>query len=62
MNDAEKQLKKFEILQNEKAEKAIAAEKAAAAKNIAEFERIAQAKGDYWVQQIYERTVSSEEE
>lgn len=57
MKKAEEKLEKLRISENEKAEKAIKLEQAAAKKNIAEFEKAASEKSEFWVNEIYKRTI-----
>ena len=57
MNEAKKRLEKLEKNENERAEKAIRAAEAAAAKNIAELDKAAAQKSEFWIEEIYKRTV-----
>lgn len=60
MKQAEEKLAMLEKSENERAEKAVRAAESAAAKNIAELEKTAAKNNDYWVEEIYKRTVKSE--
>lgn len=60
MKQSEERLAKLEKSENERAEKAVRAAEAAASKNIAELEKTAAKNGDYWIEEIYKRTIKGE--
>lgn len=55
---ADRALESLQIKENEKAEKEINALQNAAAKNIAELEKKAKENGDFWIEEIFKRTIS----
>lgn len=57
MQQAHKMLDALTEKQNQKAEREIAAAKAASEKNIAELEKTAAEKSDFWIEQIYAKTI-----
>lgn len=54
---ADRALESLQIKENEKAEKEINALQNAAAKNIAELEKKAEENGDFWIEEIFKRTI-----
>lgn len=55
---ADRALESLQIKENEKAEKEIEALRNAAAKNIAELEKKAAENGDFWIEEIFKRTIN----
>lgn len=60
MKRANEKLAALEKSENERTEKAVHAAEAAAAKNIAELEKTAAKNNDYWIEEIYKRTIKGE--
>lgn len=60
MSQANEKLAKLEASENARAEKAVKAVEAAASKNIAELEKTAAQNSNYWIEEIYKRTIAGE--
>ncbi len=60
MQQAQKMLDALSEKQKQKAEREISASKNAAEKNIAELEKTAAEKSNFWIERIFERTISEQ--